>query len=289
VLVQGYGPAGRAAEAVQRARRRLESWHEQFSRFEPDSELSRLNRDDRDTVPVSPMMAVFVDAAIRAAASTNGLVDPTLTNELELAGYARDFEPPGLALRDALALAPPRAPGRASARCGWREVVADRSAGTVTRPPGVRLDSGGIAKGLFADVLSMVLGAHPSFVVDAAGDVRFGGAAAIVRPVQVASPFDDSVLHTFALSAGAAATSGIGKRSWIDDDGRPAHHLLNPATGRPAFTGVVQATALAPTAVEAETLSKAALLSGPERGVRWLRHGGLLVLDDGTTLPVRPG
>jgi thiamine biosynthesis lipoprotein len=83
----------------------------------------------------------------------------------------------------------------------------------------------------------------------------------------------------FEIFEGAAATSGIGKRSWLDADGRPAHHLLDPATGRPAFTGVVQATALAPTAVEAEWRAKAALLSADSS---WLAtHGGLVVFDDG--------
>jgi FAD:protein FMN transferase len=57
--------------------------------------------------------------------------------------------------------------------------------------------------------------------------------------------------------------------------------LLDPSTGRPAFTGVVQATALAPTGVEAEVLSKAAVLSGPAGARRWLAHGGLIVLDNG--------
>ena len=78
------------------------------------------------------------------------------------------------------------------------------------------------------------------------------------------------------------ATSGIGKRSWLDGDGSPAHHILDPGTGRPAFTGIVQATALAPTALAAETLAKAALLSGPEGARRWLPHGGVLVLEDGS-------
>jgi thiamine biosynthesis lipoprotein len=130
-------------------------------------------------------------------------------------------------------------------------------------------------------MLAGVLGAHPSFAVDAAGDVRFGGAARWRRPVRVVSPFDGSLLHVFELVAGAAATSGIGRRSWLDDDGRPAHHLLDPATGRPAFTGVVQVTALASTGVEAETRSKAALLCGPSRALDWLVDGGLVVLDDG--------
>ena len=89
-------------------------------------------------------------------------------------------------------------------------------------------------------------------------------------------------VHVFELSEGAAATSGIGRRSWLGPDGRPAHHLLDPATGRPAFTGVVQATALAPTAVEAEWRAKAAVLSGPGDAGDWLEHGGVVVLDDGT-------
>ena len=72
-------------------------------------------------------------------------------------------------------------------------------------------------------------------------------------------------MHVFELSRRAVATSGIGRRSWLGPDGRPAHHLLDPATGRPAFTGVVQATALAPTAVEAEWRAKAAVLAGPDR------------------------
>jgi thiamine biosynthesis lipoprotein len=152
----------------------------------------------------------------------------------------------------------------------------------------VRLDSGGIAKGLFGDLLAMVLIGHKSFAVDAAGDVRFGGAAGPLRPIEVASPFDDSVLHAFELVRGAAATSGIGRRSWLRSDGRPAHHLLDPATGEPAFTGIAQATALAPTAVQAEALSKAALLSGPDKAATWLAHGGLVVYDDGTFDVIAP-
>jgi len=66
------------------------------------------------------------------------------------------------------------------------------------------------------------------------------------------------------------------------NDRRIAHHLLDPSTGRPAFTGVVQATALAPTALEAELRAKCAVLSGPEAAPSCLPDGGLLVLDDGT-------
>lgn len=280
VLVQGSGPAGGALDAAARAMRRLLAWHDTFSRFDAGSELSRLNRDPRETVPVSPPMISFVSTALRAAEMTDGLVDPTLLAELEYAGYARDIKQAEIPLRDALAQAPPRAAARPSPRARWRQVSFDRRAGTVSRPVGTRLDGGGIVKGLCADLLAIVLAGHDSFAVDAAGDLRFGGRSQLRRPVQVTSPFDSSIVHAFELIDGAAATSGIGKRAWRDASGLPAHHLLDPGTGRPAFTGIVQATALAPTALEAETRSKAALLSGPRLAPGWLVHGGLVVYDD---------
>ncbi len=276
VIVQGHGPTGPAEQATARARDRLLAWHRQFSRFDPASELSRLNRDLRPTVPVSDTMAAFTKAAIRAAQLTGGLVDPTLVPEIEQAGYASHFDSLSLPLSLGLRLAPGRQPAGPSPKARWRHVRVDRRAGTITRTPGIRLDSGGIAKGLFGDILASALGRHASFAVEAAGDVRFGGGDGLIRPVQIASPFGNGILHTFELIEGAAATSGIGKRSWLDARGRPAHHLLDPASGRPAFTGIVQATALAPSAVEAEALAKAALLSGPSDRARlasaWRRH-----------------
>ena len=53
VVVQGSGPAGSAPEATARAKRRLLDWHVQFSRFDPTSELSQLNGDPRERVPVT--------------------------------------------------------------------------------------------------------------------------------------------------------------------------------------------------------------------------------------------
>jgi thiamine biosynthesis lipoprotein len=272
----------RAAAAVAGAKRRLLEWHDQFTRFDARSELSRLNTDERVTVPVAPIMRRVVEAAIDAAFATRGLVDPTLLDEISDAGYTGDLPADrAVPLRGALAAAPARRPAGPSTSARWRVVQADRRSGTVSRPPWVKLDAGGIAKGVFADELAAALSPHAAFVVDCCGDLRLGGADGIERAVQVASPFDDSVLHTFPLSGGGVATSGIGRRSWRDRDGRPAHHLLDPATGRPAFTGVVQATAVAPTATEAEMRSKAAVLSGPDGAAEWLVHGGVIVLDDG--------
>jgi FAD:protein FMN transferase len=278
-----------AAVAVAAARRRLAAWHGQFSRFEPDSELTRLNRDPAETVLVSPLMRRVVEAGVQAARATDGLVDPTLLTQIERAGYRSHYDGPGVPLTSALAMAPARRPGRPAAEAHWRLVSTDRRTSSVTRPAGIQIDSGGIAKGVFADELAALLAGHDAFVVDCGGDLRLGGCYPPERDVHVASPFEDAVLHTFALRSGGVATSGIGRRSWIDADGHISHHLLDPGTGRPAFTGLVQVTALAPTAAEAEMLSKAALLRGPAHAGEVLVHGGLFVLDDGDYVVLDPG
>ncbi|HEX5617786.1 MAG TPA: FAD:protein FMN transferase [Solirubrobacteraceae bacterium] len=266
-----------ADAAVAHAKRRLLGWHDHFTRFDPMSELSRLNADRRDAVPVSFLLARLAQTAVGAAELTGGLVDATLLGELEQAGYRSDLGEP-VPLAEALRLAPSRA--RAAGREGapWRALSVDGR--IVRRPPGMKLDGGGLAKGLFADALACELTGYRGFAIDCAGDLRVGGLA---RRVSVDDPFGRGALATLRIADGAIATSGISRRSWIDDAGRPAHHLLDPSTGAPAFTGIVQATAVAPTAVEAEIRAKAALLSGPERAPAWLPHGGVLVFDDGST------
>jgi thiamine biosynthesis lipoprotein len=285
IVAGGEGADGSLAAA----KRSLLDWHRLFSRFNEGSELSRLNADPRATVPVSPMLRRLVEVVMRAARDTGGLVDATLLEELEAAGYDTDLPAAERPLAEVLDRAPARAPAAANPEALWQLVAVDRRAGTVTRPPGCRIDSGGLAKGLFADELAASLANHDAFVVDCCGDIRLGGTGRVAREVRVASPFDDAEpLHVFELAAGGVATSGIGRRAWVDAAGRPAHHLLDPATGRPAFTGVVQVTALARTAVEAEIRSKAALLSGPEGVYAWLPHGGFVVLDDGAGWLIEP-
>ena len=287
VIVADSVRSADAAAAAAMAKRALLTWDRRFSRFRPDSELSRFNRDPAPTVAASPLMRRMVQVALKAGRDTGGLVDFTLGDEIERAGYAGHMEGAGTALPEALALAPPRAPASPHLDERWRQVSIDRQHGTVSRPPGLRIDVGGIAKGVFADELSTMLDGFDAFVVDCAGDLRLGGRTHWPRPVQVTSPFDGGTLQTFSVAAGGIATSGIGRRSWTHD-GHPGHHLLDPRTGAPAFTGVVQATALAPTAAQAEVLAKAAVLSGPARAGEWLRYGGLIVRDDGSYERLEP-
>jgi thiamine biosynthesis lipoprotein len=287
VFVIGAGRDQSAPDAVASVRRQLEDWHTRFSRFQPNSELSLLNADPQWEVPVSPLMARLGQAVRSAAFLTGGLVDATLVDPIEDAGYSEDLGDP-IPLTTALELAPPRRPAKAGDSAPWKSIEVNLTRHIITRAPGVKLDSGGLAKGLFADVLAERLASHSSFAINCAGDLSIGGSEGIERPVKVESPFDGSTLHTFNLARAGVATSGISRRSWLDRDGRPAHHLLDPSTGSPAFTGIVQVTALAPSALIAEIHAKAAILSGPETAPEWLPRGGVIVFDDGSHLAIEP-
>ena len=267
---------------AERGRELLLDAHGRLSRFEPDSELSRLNRDPRAEVPASPLLRRLVAAVITAGSRSGGLVDATLLEDIERAGYEASLdgtEPPTLS-RAELA-AQERAPARPKPAADWCAVGIDEQAETVIRPPGVRIDGGGIAKGLLADLVGEELAAVKTYAVDCCGDIRLGGTSGLTRRIRVDDPFGTEPLHEFELSAGAVATSGITRRSWGKSGVGLAHQILDPASGRPAFTGIVQATALAPTALEAEILAKSALLSGPEGAARWLPFGGVLVPVEG--------
>jgi thiamine biosynthesis lipoprotein len=282
VYVGGAGADGQPSDLSARiAQRQLLSVHSRLSRFADGSELSLLNADPRETVPASRLLRRFARAAVEAGTLSGGLVDATVLPSLEQAGYSHSREgEAGLGAHAILRNAPARCPARPSPETRWRTVSVDDHALTITRPVGVRLDGGGIVKGLAADLVASTLRDHASYAVDCAGDMAIGGTGGAPRAVSVDDPFGGEVVTEFAIAAGAVATSGIGRRSWVMPGGGPGHHLIDPSTGRPAYTGVVQVTALAPTALEAEIRAKAALLSGPERAASWLSGGGVVILED---------
>ena len=293
LLIGEPGPGmAPAPAAAQQARQFVVSFDEALSRFKPDSELSALNEDPRECVPASGLLRAAVKAGIEAAKASGGLVDPTLVGEIESAGYLTSRAGvPGAALGAALQEAPPRRPAKPNPSSSWQRFVVDDRAERICRPPGARFDSGGAGKGLAAEMIAARLRGYSRFTVDCGGDIRIGGPDALVRPYEVfvEHPLTGERAYVLRLGSGAVATSGLNVRIWRRRDGRYAHHLLDPSTGEPAWTGLISATALAESAVAAETLAKAALLSGPERGREVLAgRGGLLVHDSGRVETVGP-
>lgn len=227
----------------------FESWDRVFSRFRQDSELSIVNRSTERIVELSPLFARVCATALHAVQTTDGLVDPTLGEAVEAAGYDRDFAE----LHDDARPAGPPRPGR------WREV---KLVGRMLfRPAGLKLDLNGVVKGLAVDEAAALLPGD--------GFVSAGGDVAVRSKTVVELPGRVSLL----LRSGGIATSGSTRRRWIRG-GEPQHHLIDPRTGRPSESCWAEVSVAAGTCVAADVAAKAAFLlsaSGPD----WLDARGL--------------
>ena len=242
-----------------------------LSRFRPESELSRLNQSaGRGFVPVSPLLWDVLTDALALARITDGLFDPTLLAALETAGYDRSF----------VDLPAERPAGEAP--CGewptgrWSAVRLDGERRAVELPAGVRIDLGGIAKGHTAAQAAASLGQWGPCLVDAGGDLTAGAAPAGYPgwPVAIAAPWDDAGqmpadLFTLWLADASLATSGVDYRRWRHHN-RPAHHLIDPHTGRPAATDLLSATVLMAGATDADAWATAAVVMGMAEATRLL-------------------
>jgi thiamine biosynthesis lipoprotein len=235
---------------------------QRFSRFRPDSELSRLNRSAGEVRVSASMLAALLRARAYVRL-TGGLFDPTVGAALDAIGYDRSFGPAGLD-RPAVSACP--APSR------FEQVVIDDAAGTVAVPAGVRLDFGGFIKGHTVDRAARIL--PGTAAIDAGGDVvlRGAGPAGEGWLVDVEDPEDPArVVLTFRARDVAVATSAPNRRRWRAG-GREQHHLIDPRTSRPGGSDLAQATVIARTAELAEVLAKTAFLLGAAEGRRFLER-----------------
>ena len=257
------------------------------SRFREDSELSRLNASPDREVIVSPLLAQAIAAGLRGARITDGAVDPTVGAAIRLIGYDADFV---RVLKDGgpLHVRTQRVPG-------WQAIRFDPATRRVSMPSGVEIDLGATAKALASDLAARAAAA----AIDGGGVlVGLGGDIAVAgRPpaggwaVQVSEDSGaalDPREETVTIVDGGIATSSTTVRRWTRG-GVELHHIIDPATGRPADGPWRTATVAAATCVDANIASTAAIVMG-DRALAWLEKLGLaarLVGRDGAIAATR--
>jgi thiamine biosynthesis lipoprotein len=301
-VVVADGPPGLADEA----QRRLNELEALWSRFRPDSEISLLNAAGGAPMEVSPETLLLVQRALEAWRLTEGACDPTVLGDVLRAGYTVTFDRlPALPVLDAAI----GAIAGVELRTGAGGIRIDEAARTVALPRGVGFDPGGIGKGLAADMMvaELLAAGAGGACVNVGGDLRVAGRGPAADPgnpapdagwlIGVDDPFNDTAKDPVVLLGignGGVATSSRLRRRWTAADGRASHHLINPATGRPASNGLAAVTVVAGEAWRAEMLTKAVFLAGLEAGSVLLEEhtaAGILFTDDGairTTMHLAP-
>ena len=236
------------------------------SRFRDDSELSMINAADGEAVPVSPLLIEAVAASLRAARLTDGDVDPTIGEALMALGYDRDYALVGAAGPPRIQIVPVP---------GWRTIKLDAEAGTIRLARGVRLDLGATAKALAADRAAEAArrAAGCGVLVSFGGDIALAGPPPNggwrVRVTDDHRSDVDVPGQWITLESGGLATSSTAVRTWATDDGF-AHHLVDPAMGRPA-RGIWRTVSVAAgSCLDANIASTASIIRG-DRALAWLQ------------------
>ena len=269
--------ADRPLDAERDGRRviaRIDRWASRLTRHTDTSDLAVLNSDPQQAVGIRPTLSAALVAGMLAAQTSEGFADITLLDaRLRAEGMA----------------------GAASAsRLGeWQLLRRPRGSAVVRRPAGLRFALGGVGKGWIADRAQALLEEWQSAVVDADGDLAILCAAGRRWEIGIEDPRStDSQLAVLRLEApmrGPAtrwgvATSGTSIHRW-KVGGTDRHHLIDPRTGLPAETDVVQATVVAGSALRAEALAKAAVIAGSVEGFALLERaqvrGAVLLMTSG--------
>lgn len=263
--------------------RLFNSFEKRLSRFDPGSELSKLNACTDGLFEASPTLLDAVETALWAAEITGGLYDPTILTELRQAGYDRSFEtiPQAVPLTGTglarLQLRQPaqRVVGAVLARpYTFRSIWLDHPNREIHKPPAVQLDLGGMGKGWTVDRAADRLQGLGPFLINAGGDIyayqsppaRTGWDIDLIHPLKPTHFMARVQLHHRAL-----ATSTIARRRW-QHNGQMMHHLIDPRTGRPAQTDALSVSVVADRTVMAEIFAKVALILGAPAGLAYLER-----------------
>jgi FAD:protein FMN transferase len=279
ILTEDPGGLDQACDEVRAQVERIDA---ACSRFRADSELAGVNAAAGSETVVSELFAKALDAALRGAELTDGDVDFTCGASLDAVGYDRDFDQLRAAGVTVVLNGYVPAPG-------WRAVSWDRARRALRIPAGSRLDFGATAKALAADRAAQRAHAKVGcgVLVSLSGDLAIAGPAPEggwrVRVTDDHRSGGDASGQTITLTEGGLATSSTTVRRW-KASARELHHVLDPATGRPAESCWRTVSVAAATCLDANIAATASLVRGaPARDwLERLRLPARLVRHEGT-------
>lgn len=240
VTLASHGPPRTPFAEVER---RLADLDRRFSRFRPDSELSRLNAAAGRWHDISTDLHALLRHALDVATASDDLVNVAVLPRLRAAGYTHSWAtgtPPTPPTTAPPAPVPPL------------HTVLRLRPHAARLAPGHHIDLGALAKGRWADDVTTWLG--PNSAASIGGDVACRGPG----PHGDGWPIGLPAGHTLLVRDGGVATSGTGKRRW----GTDCHHLIDPRTGHPATSDITQATVLARTGTSADWIATAIVVGG---------------------------
>ncbi len=253
--------------------RRLEAL---FSVTDEESEIARLN--EAGGAALSGETAKVLRFALDMAENTGGALDVTLYPVVRAWGFTTgDYRVPEDGELAAL-----------TALVDWRQVTLEGEEARL--PQGVMVDLGAVVKGYASDRLAALLreGGAGSALIDLGGNICCVGAKQNGKAwrIGVRDPKDESgFVGALEVTDRAVVTSGSYERFFTGEDGTVYGHIFDPATGRPADSGLLSVTVVGESGMLCDALSTALYVMGVEKAGELLKTidgaEALLVDEDG--------
>ncbi len=259
------GGDGQAAAFEKAAVGWVQAFEAKYSRFRPDSLLSRINAAaGREWVDVDAETEAMFKLCDTLQFMTQGILDPTALPLIRLWNWKA--QPPVVPAAEAIAAA--------RRLVGWAKV--QRQPGRVFLPEaGMSLDFGGFGKEYAVDIVADIARDHDitAALVDFGRDLRALGAPPGKPAWHIGLEDPQHPGSTWASVAFGGnrgiASSGDYVRSFVIE-GRRYGHIIDPRTGWPVANGCTQATVIAGTCLQAGVLSTTAFILGVPKGIEWI-------------------
>ncbi|MEW5847423.1 MAG: FAD:protein FMN transferase [Myxococcota bacterium] len=257
-----WAPRGREPQAAESLREAMDAtarMEAEISNWKPETEVSALNRAaGGELTPVGKHTRTLLERSLYWSELTGGAFDITGGPLFELWDAARKVKE--LPAVDEI--------GKRKALVGYRNITlqGDRAG---LAAPGMRVGFGAIGKGYAADQASALLTARgfPDHIIDAGGDlVLRGSRGGEPWSVGVRDPRGNGMLAVVSATNCGLATSGDYER-YFTIDGKRYSHIIDLRTGWPS-RGVVSATVLAPSGMDADALATSMVVLGVQAGIR---------------------
>ena len=246
-----------ALEWLERMVATVEDVEAEISTWRDESVLGRLNRRPvGDAMPLPPLSCQLLRRAAHWWRESDGAFDPAVGGLVEAWGLRGDGRRPATGELEA-----------ALVRSGFGGIGLTAGGCSASRRADVSLDAGALGKGAALDEVRRVMAdVAGGWMVDLGGQVAVGEGA---WPVALAHPLRrDQPAMELELTGGSLATSGGSERDLVLKDGSRVGHVLDPRTGTPVlWRGSV--TVWSPGALDADALSTALRVMGPEAGFDW--------------------
>lgn len=233
-----------------------------FSRFDPKSELSRLNEELSKWQKASSGMVYLAKRALYYNKKSGGLYDPRVIEILEKIGYQKDFRQNDFSKI--------KIPDR------FEKLEKDLSEDLRVEEEKIffsrRMDFSGIAKGCIVDQVAEFLREHgwKNFLVDAGGDMSIAGLNSEGAGWRIAVEGISEEKIMLEISERGIATSGISRKKWRAA-GRNLHHLVNPKDPSNFSYELKTVSVIAENTEEADGRAKTLVLMGKERGFEFAK------------------